>query len=131
MTAPVRLRLSRARAFDLQALSIATNGLRCVVVARPGFWGNPFTVTQHMRPGATVGGSRLHGYLAVPSVEDAIACFRAMMTLPADPGQRAHEMRAHLHELRGHNLACWCKMGAPCHADVLLQLASAGSTDGI
>jgi hypothetical protein len=27
--------------------------------------------------------------------------------------------------LRGKNLACWCKIGAPCHADVLLELANA------
>jgi hypothetical protein len=29
-----------------------------------------------------------------------------------------------LPELRGKNLACWCKPGAPCHADVLLELAN-------
>jgi hypothetical protein len=27
--------------------------------------------------------------------------------------------------LRGKSLACWCKPGAPCHADVLLELANA------
>ena len=26
--------------------------------------------------------------------------------------------------LRGKNLACWCKPGQPCHADVLLELAN-------
>jgi len=26
-------------------------------------------------------------------------------------------------ELRGHDLACWCPLGQPCHADVLLELA--------
>ena len=30
-------------------------------------------------------------------------------------------------ELRGKNLACWCRPGAPCHADVLLELANAPS----
>ncbi len=29
-----------------------------------------------------------------------------------------------LEPLRGHNLACWCKLDAPCHADVLLELAN-------
>lgn len=29
------------------------------------------------------------------------------------------------HHLRGKNLACWCPLGAPCHADVLLALANA------
>ena len=26
--------------------------------------------------------------------------------------------------LRGKNLACWCKQGEPCHADVLLEIAN-------
>lgn len=26
--------------------------------------------------------------------------------------------------LRGKSLACWCKPGDPCHADVLLELAN-------
>lgn len=33
----------------------------------------------------------------------------------------------HLPKLRGKNLACWCKPDAPCHADVLLELASGGA----
>jgi hypothetical protein len=32
--------------------------------------------------------------------------------------------RYNLDELRGKNLACWCKPGDPCHADVLLKLAN-------
>lgn len=28
-------------------------------------------------------------------------------------------------ELRGKDLACWCAPGAPCHADVLLEIANA------
>lgn len=27
-------------------------------------------------------------------------------------------------ELRGKDLACWCKQDEPCHADVLLELAN-------
>jgi hypothetical protein len=27
-------------------------------------------------------------------------------------------------ELRGKNLACWCKLDQPCHADVLLDLSN-------
>ena len=29
-----------------------------------------------------------------------------------------------IRELRGRNLACWCALGAPCHADALLPLAN-------
>ena len=27
-------------------------------------------------------------------------------------------------ELRGRDLACWCPLDQPCHADVLLELAN-------
>ena len=27
-------------------------------------------------------------------------------------------------DLRGKNLACWCRMDMPCHADVLLEIAN-------
>lgn len=37
----------------------------------------------------------------------------------------------HIHELAGKDLACWCKLGEPCHADVLLRLANkANGADG-
>jgi hypothetical protein len=28
------------------------------------------------------------------------------------------------YELRGKNLACWCPLDKPCHADILLELAN-------
>lgn len=28
-------------------------------------------------------------------------------------------------ELRGKHLGCWCKIGAPCHGTVLLEIANA------
>lgn len=34
------------------------------------------------------------------------------------------EIRA---ELRGHDLACWCPLDQPCHADVLIELANGGA----
>jgi hypothetical protein len=27
-------------------------------------------------------------------------------------------------ELRGKNLCCWCGLGEPCHADILLKIAN-------
>jgi Domain of unknown function (DUF4326) len=39
----------------------------------------------------------------------------------ADP--QAFEMM--LARLRGKDLACWCPLDQPCHADVLLELANA------
>ena len=41
---------------------------------------------------------------------------------------RLHAERFDLEALRrdlmGHDLACWCPVGQPCHADVLLKLAN-------
>ncbi|WP_245584702.1 DUF4326 domain-containing protein [Salipiger mucosus] len=28
--------------------------------------------------------------------------------------------------LRGRDLACWCPLDRPCHADILLELANKG-----
>jgi len=122
MTArPIRLRLSRSKGFDLQGLSRKFNGLDAVVVARPSKWGNPFVVAPTKEPGTQFSGAAW-GYVAVPTVEDAVAVFREMMA--QDDNARGAELRGALHELRGKNLACWCKIGEPCHADVLLDLAN-------
>jgi len=32
--------------------------------------------------------------------------------------------REHLGELKGKDLACWCRLDKPCHADVLLLAAN-------
>ena len=34
------------------------------------------------------------------------------------------QVHAHLHELQGKDLACWCPLNGPCHAEVLLHHAS-------
>lgn len=41
----------------------------------------------------------------------------------AEEASSAWKGRAQI-ELAGKNLACWCKPGEPCHADVLLELAN-------
>lgn len=124
MSTPVRLTLSRRRGFDLQALSLATNGLPAVNVARPGKLGNPFTIA----------GCREAGYTGS---DDAIAarCVEAHRVWIDTPfwrnnwdGEESERQRgivlASLPDLRGSNLACWCKAGMPCHADVLLEIAN-------
>ena len=55
-------------------------------------------------------------------VVGAVEAFRTLMqtNLRLEPERTS----ALLDELRGKNLACWCKAGTPCHADVLLKLAN-------
>jgi hypothetical protein len=99
--APTRIRLSRRKGWRKPE--------NTVVVARPTRWGNPFPVAELGR-------------------ERAIAAFRAML---ADPEARAaagypapEEIVA---RLAGRNLACWCPLDQPCHADVLLEVAAGGA----
>jgi hypothetical protein len=102
---PQRLRLSRAKGFSLQYLSERTNGRPAVSVVRPGRWGNPFPIT------------------AGQPAEAAVTAFRkALLGRALDFD--ADEVRA---RLKGKNLACWCAPGAPCHADVLLEIANVRS----
>jgi hypothetical protein len=42
--------------------------------------------------------------------------------LLSDAGRETRE--AARHELRGKDLACWCPINKPCHADVLLEVAN-------
>ena len=76
MTKPVRLQLSRAAGFNLQAFSHETNGLPAVNVARPGFWGNPFVVNSKVATQKVVIGATYH---AVPTAAEAIARFREFL----------------------------------------------------
>ena len=100
---PQRITLSRAKGWKMPPDTVK--------VTRPGPWGNPFTV----RPGVK------DSPRCVPTAEDAVACYREMFNYP---GETADWLREHLPELRGKNLACWCKPGEPCHADVLLEIAN-------
>lgn len=85
-----------------------------ISVTRPGKWGNPFIVSPNARPGARSGVF----YVCVPTVEDAVECFREMMANSPERWAVAKE------ELRGKDLACFCTLSEPCHADVLLEIAN-------
>lgn len=112
------MQVSRKRGFDLQAASHALNGLPAKLVTRPGKWGNPFAIDDIAKrykldrdaaqaKAVAMCGEWLHGTLD-PRLS------------PGPPPSR-EEIRA---ELAGHNLACWCRPGTPCHADVLIELAN-------
>ena len=91
-----------------------------VKVDRSTKWGNPFTV------------------VSVGTREKCVEVFSDLIKrgpclgylADAWPSVKAQEVRrayilANLYQLRGKNLACWCPLDQPCHADVLLQLANA------
>lgn len=70
-----------------------------VKVARPTKWGNPYTVAECGRE------------LAVLNYKRRLDGLRLIGALD-------------LSGLRGKNLACWCRLDEPCHADVLLEYAN-------
>lgn len=94
-----------------------------VYVGRPTKWGNPYCV------GASYCDDVFHdakliyikswnnidAQTAVNFYEEAIALRYPVIKFTVD------EIIA---ELRGKDLACWCPLDKPCHADVLLRLAN-------
>jgi len=91
-----------------------------VYVGRPTIWGNPFCSSD---PALAVRAYRL-------AVNKRWARLAQLLPEAANPGARlelelwACMLRNRLSELRGKNLACWCPLDKPCHADVLLQMAN-------
>lgn len=83
-----------------------------VSVCRPGRWGNPYYV----------------GLFKDYDAAHAVADFKRWLAgdigakVWAGKPPRAEEIK---NELAGKNLACWCSIGSPCHADVLFEIANA------
>lgn len=119
--APVRIQLSRRKGWRMPPNTVS--------VARPGLYGNPF----------------IH-----PQATEAVAAFRRYCqggTQRFEMGPDGLQFAGSLHrnslhhawpewlrkeglpKLRGKNLACWCPLDAPCHADVLLELANPTTKD--
>jgi hypothetical protein len=86
-----------------------------VAVDRSTRFGNPFIVNPRVRPGSRSGCA----FICVPTIEDAVECYR--IWLVDNQPELLASARA---ELRGKDLACWCPLDKPCHADVLLELAN-------
>lgn len=117
MSAPARIQRMRTRGWKMPE--------GAVYVGRPGIYGNPFKL------GAPFCGPTIR---AVYARAEAVAMFREWITrdtlhpLCWDKDLvTAHEaLRAALDrgDLRGRDLACWCPIDQPCHADVLLELAN-------
>jgi hypothetical protein len=73
-----------------------------IYVGRPTRWGNPWKVGEDGL--------------------DAAKCVELFSIMLAHSDNLRHRAEK---ELRGHDLACWCPLDEPCHADVLLVVANA------
>ena len=112
---PERIQLRRTKGWRMPP--------NTVKVARPGPWGNPHTVAECGDAETAVNRFRCDVVSALEReetpqwVQDEFR--REEIEDPlADPDEW-------LRPLRGKNLACWCALDQPCHADVLLEIANA------
>ncbi len=122
MAEPSRIQRQRIKGWRLPA--------NTVIVDRSSRFGNPFTAA----------GCREAGY---EGTDEAIAhrCVEAFRTWlgpywrnnwDSEESLRKRQfILDHLGDLRGKNLACWCKPDMPCHADVLLELANAAERENL
>lgn len=109
---PQRIQLRRAKGWKMPPNTIK--------VDRSTRWGNPFLV-------GTQGPAIKCVYLYALMVGG----FHCLST-GAECGKRQDAASAALKAaeadgyapLRGKNLACWCKVGQPCHGDLLLEIAN-------
>lgn len=110
-------------------------------VGRPGRWGNPIRPVHCDRRRHDDGMQEFsspHWHLLIDDLdisamrwatkaeaaEWAVKAFRLRVMNPDLYDQ--DEIRE---ELAGHDLACWCPLGSPCHADTLLAIANEQAGD--
>ena len=98
MTGPVRVQRSRPKGSRLPEGAI--------VVTRPGRFGNPFG-----HDGTPAGRA-----LAVAQFVAHLRSRADSISYPSDDVIRE--------ALAGRDLACWCPLDGPCHADELLRIAN-------
>lgn len=79
-----------------------------IYVGRPSRWGNPWIVDPVK---ATLPASNQYRATA----EECVRLYAVWAAWYVE------EIRA---DLAGHDLACWCPLDQPCHADVLLAIAN-------
>jgi hypothetical protein len=114
MSKPIRVQRKRTKGWKMPANTF--------YVGRPGKWGNPYSVGDESAFMST--GQPVFGIEEPLTRGDAVALYRLDLGnsfLGDGIYDRIRE------ELAGKNLACWCPLDQPCHADVLLEIAN-GST---
>lgn len=98
---PKRIQQSRRRGWRLpENAKIVTRGTR---------WGNPYRNTTNTEEGQWAAVTLYRHWLMGNNI-----------VMDRTPPSIEEIQR----ELRGKDLACWCKPGEPCHADVLLEIAN-------
>lgn len=122
MTGPKRVQMTRSRPWRAEHPD-------AVIVARPSRWGNPYRIVRapggyevRLGPLAMVQGSTYARLQDARAIAVQLYGQHLQHDLLVMPPLLA-ELRA---ELRGRDLACWCSLDGPCHADVLLEVVANG-----
>lgn len=126
---PQRIQLHRTPGWRMPAGTVK--------VDRTTRFGNPFTAADH-HTGRQAYMLTRHGMHWLPGVDwtraDVVRMHAEWLEgqIPRDADGRALPvppkllpLPPDLEALRGRDLACWCRLGLPCHADTLLRLANA------
>lgn len=112
MTAPKRIQRQRTKGWRMPE--------GAVYVGRPSGWGSPFKPGELYRF-ENINGSLLIG--VVPRDRARLAyLFGQYIAVRADLYPQIRD------ELGGRDLACWCPLDEPCHADSLLLIANGGAS---
>lgn len=116
---PKRIQRKRTKGWKMPA--------NTVCVDRTTRWGNPFRAGLHYDHQYAVDMHRMFFDAAARcSITDKQ--IERIRSEGADPAQFICAA-LQVGELRGKNLACWCDLDQPCHAEFLLELANS-SGDG-
>lgn len=115
MNAPQRIQLSRKKGWRMPP--------NTVKVDRTTPYGNPFKVSRmvyedngEVQWAVELGSGVRIFKTKAEAIADSVALF--------EHSRVAELIRRAPGTLRGKNLACWCRPGSPCHADVLLRIAN-------
>ena len=110
MVIPTRIRRSRAKGWTLPD--------NAVIVDRTSRWGNPFVVGQDGIAAQCVYwySMLMLGYLVIS--------LKSVRAQEATHAVLSGEHTKGWPTLKGKDLACWCALDKPCHADVLLHIAN-------
>jgi hypothetical protein len=109
-----------------------------VYVGRGSIWGNPFRIGDHWRHGAgrvETGNLSFNTQLLKAfgdrnlTQEDCVLAYRIYLDY-AGIAHRDGYWWPGPSDLRGRNLACWCKGEDACHADILLERANSNGIEG-
>jgi hypothetical protein len=102
-----------------------------VYVGRGSKWGNPFIIgdalsitARHPLPSTKIR-EHIGGVIDPHMAVDLFKFFLGYRTANASDGIFKMPWGNDIRDgLAGKNLACWCPLGQPCHADVLLEIAN-------